>query len=64
VLKLTGRERDLLRHGWVASFNSLLVPACQRRQTKKADVAGHPKVVDHVGLLANEPPDTLGPLFI
>ena len=27
----------------------------QHRKTKKADVAGHPQVFDHVGLLANEP---------
>jgi hypothetical protein len=25
------------------------------RKTKKADVAEHPEVFDHVGLLANEP---------
>jgi len=26
-------------------------------RTKKADVAEHSKVFDHVGLLANQPPD-------
>ena len=31
--------------------------------TKKADVAEHPKVFDHVGLLVNEPPGTAGLLF-
>jgi hypothetical protein len=31
---------------------------------KKADVAEHPKVFDHVGLLTNEPPGTTGLLFI
>jgi len=29
-------------------------------RTKKADVAEHPRVFDHVGLLVNEPPDTAG----
>ena len=33
-------------------------------RTKKADVAEHPKVFDHVGLLTNEPPGTAGLLFI
>jgi hypothetical protein len=28
--------------------------------TKKADVAEHPKVSNHVGLLCNEPPGELG----
>jgi hypothetical protein len=32
--------------------------------TKKADVAEYPKVLDHVGLLANEPPGTAELLFI
>jgi len=31
---------------------------------KKADVAKHPKVFDHVGLLVNEPPGTAGLLSI
>ena len=31
---------------------------------KKTDVADHPLVIDHVGLLVNEPPDTTGLLFI
>jgi len=33
-------------------------------RTKKADVAEHPKVLDHVGLLVNEPPGTAGLLSI
>ena len=33
-------------------------------KTKKADVAEHPKVFDHVGLLFNEPPGTAGLPFI
>ena len=34
------------------------------RKTKKADVAEHPKVFHHVGLLANEPLGTAELLFI
>jgi hypothetical protein len=33
-------------------------------KTKKADVAEHPKVFDHVGLLINEPLGTAGLLSI
>jgi len=33
------------------------------QNTKKADVAEHPQVFDHVGLLFNEPPGTSG-LFL
>jgi hypothetical protein len=33
-------------------------------QTKKADVAEHPAVFDHVGLLVNEPSSYAGMLFI
>jgi hypothetical protein len=39
---------------------------CQRERTtenKKADMAEHPKVFDHVGLLFNEPPGTAELLF-
>jgi hypothetical protein len=32
--------------------------------TKKADVAEHPKVLDHVGLLSNEPLDAAELLLI
>jgi hypothetical protein len=31
---------------------------------KKADVAEHPEVFDHVGLLVNEPSSAAGMLFI
>jgi hypothetical protein len=31
--------------------------------TKKTDVADHPGVIDHVGLLINELPSTAGLLF-
>jgi hypothetical protein len=33
-------------------------------KAKKADVAEHPEVFDHVGLLVNEPPGTAGLPFI
>jgi hypothetical protein len=33
-------------------------------RTKKADVAEHPKIFDHVGLLFNEPPGRAELLFI
>jgi hypothetical protein len=33
-------------------------------ETKKADVAEHPKAFDHVGLLFNEPPGKAGLFFI
>jgi hypothetical protein len=33
-------------------------------QQKKADVIELPKAFHHVGLLLNEPPDTVGLLFI
>ena len=33
-------------------------------KAKKADVAEHPEVFDHVGLLVNEPPGKIGLLFI
>ena len=36
----------------------------QPPQLKKADVAKHPKVLNHVGLLCNEPPGTAGLPFI
>jgi hypothetical protein len=32
----------------------------KEKETKKADVAEHPEVFDHVGLLINEPPGTAG----
>jgi hypothetical protein len=33
-------------------------------KTKTADVVEHPKALDHVGLLVNEPPGKTGLLFI
>jgi hypothetical protein len=35
-----------------------------RTRTKKADVAEHPKVFHHVGLLMNELPDNVELLFV
>jgi hypothetical protein len=35
-----------------------------RTPQKKADVAEHPKVFHHIGLLVNEPPGTAGLPFI
>jgi hypothetical protein len=50
--------------GAAASAASGRQDACTTTRTKKADVAEHPKVFDHVGLLSNEPPKTPGLLFI
>jgi len=36
----------------------------QRRPEKKTDVAEHPEVFDHVGLLFNEPASDAGMLFV
>jgi len=36
----------------------------QKNAEKKADVAGHPEVLHHVGLLVNEPPGKAELLFI
>jgi len=33
-------------------------------KTKKADVAKHPKALNHVGLLVNRPPGTAGMPFV
>jgi hypothetical protein len=37
---------------------------CASIKNKKADVAEHPKVFDHVGLLFNEPPGKAGLFFV
>jgi hypothetical protein len=39
-------------------------PLPNATETKKADVAEHPEVFDHVGLLVDEPPGTAGLPFI
>jgi len=46
------------------SFSSQVANGFMPRKTKKADMAEHPKVFDHVGLLVNEPPGGTGLLFI
>ena len=50
-----------------AKFPSrLLASGCRSmvQKQKRADVAEHQQVFDHVGLLANEPPGTTGLLSI
>jgi len=42
----------------------MVLTITNQRETKKADVAEHAKVFDHVGLLINEPPGTAGLLSI
>jgi hypothetical protein len=42
----------------------ILVASILRQSTKKADVAEHPKVFHHVGLLVIEPPGRAGLLLI
>jgi hypothetical protein len=40
------------------------VRTVRAKKTKKADVAEHPEVFNHVGLLTNEPLGIAGLLFI
>jgi hypothetical protein len=35
---------------------SAITAASRNQKPKKADVVGHPRVLNHVGLLSNEPP--------
>ena len=44
--------------------NTVVAAVSDQREPKKADVAEHPKVFRHVGLLSNEPPGTAELLFI
>jgi hypothetical protein len=46
------------------SFSSQISNGFVPQKTKKADMAEHPKVSGHVGLLVNEPPGRTGLLFI
>jgi len=46
------------------SFSSQVSNGVMPHKTTKADMAGHPKVSIHVGLLVNEPPGGTGLLFI
>ena len=48
----------------VLPANAARQVAAVRSRTKKADVAEHPQVFHHVGLLSNEPPGTAGLLSI
>jgi hypothetical protein len=53
-----GQNRDFIAivessHGYILVCGS----------NKKTDVADHPEVIDHVGLLSNEPPGTAEMLF-
>ena len=43
-------------HPWSSVPFSLVASDLSSPRTKKADVAQHPKVLSHVGLLVNEPP--------
>jgi hypothetical protein len=58
--ELTDEQRKLINPGFAVHETSR---ALQAALTKKADVAEHPRVFDHVGLLIDEPPGT-GLLFI
>jgi hypothetical protein len=58
----TKRPRRLRYHA--ASEEQRHGTGLARSKTKKADVAEHPKVFDHVGLLSNEPPGMAGLLSI
>jgi hypothetical protein len=42
----------------------MVATIANQQDTKKADVAEHPKVFHHVGLLTNGPPGAAGLLFI
>jgi hypothetical protein len=44
-------------------FSPLLPKIVRPSRTKKADVAEHPKVFDHVGLLFNQPTGRAGLFF-
>jgi hypothetical protein len=44
-------------------FSPLLPKIVRPSKTKKADVAEHPKVFDHVGLLSNKPTGRAGVFF-
>jgi len=69
-------RRDLLssprvvRPGWLVQPATLELADSRRKalrldgKTKKADVAEHPKVFHHVGLLIDEPPGPAGLPFI
>ena len=67
VLEGAGRFSDLLRHGRIAYIHGVVPVDCDRSAptaSKKTGVVEHPKVFDHAGLLANEPPGRAGLPFI
>jgi len=59
-LEVASRMSDLLSHAWsclVDHGGAFSGRFSSKSETKKADVAEHPKIFRHVGLLLNEPPD-------
>ena len=58
LLQRAGRLGDLLRHIWIGLVHRICLGvfavAVFPEGQKKADVAAHPEVFRHVGLLANE----------
>jgi hypothetical protein len=56
---LTGCDAGARCHG-----DSRRGGSCKSKTTKKANVAEHPEVFDHIGLLFNEPPGMAGLFFI
>jgi hypothetical protein len=50
--------------GFVLGVDHDVFAVCLYGAQKKADVAEHPKVFHHVGLLVNEPSGMAGLLFI
>jgi hypothetical protein len=57
VFKRTAQATNTARH-WGAT------PPARRSSQKKTDMAEHPQVFCHIGLLFNEPPGTARLLFI
>ena len=54
-----GNEEYRNSLAWIELVHRILrffAERCRTTENKKADVAEHPKVFNHVGLLANEPP--------
>ena len=49
---------------WTIAITPVACGRPESPQTEKADVVEHPEVFHHVGLLVNEPPDTVGLPFL
>jgi hypothetical protein len=67
LLKGASHVRDLIRYRsfrGIHFVHQVLIPPQPREPNKKADMAEHPKVFHHVGLLVNEPSGSAGLLFI